>query len=169
MASEYHFESRKILSFLNNNTHSHEWMYSGLRHNPEFSDFTFIVGGREFEVHKIILSAHSPVFHKKFILKGRDRFENTEVIGDVTATTFSTFLDYIYTGKISREIWLSEAFELLEMAEKYQVKSLKRICVRLLVRFTRMHPDISFHIFQACYKLKASNQILRTAFQVVNK
>ncbi|XP_057321488.1 speckle-type POZ protein-like [Microplitis mediator] len=92
------------------------------------SDVVINVGGTNFEAHKSILMARSPVFAAMF---SHDMIEKKESkisisIPDITPRVFEKVLEYIYTDKVTG---LDEInVDLLKAADKYQLRSLKNIC-----------------------------------------
>lgn len=94
--------------------------------SQEFCDVTFTVGNTEFHGHKVILAANSPVFEAMFKTEMTERIEKTVKIQDVDVVTFEAFLTYIYTGSIAKMEEIVE--DLLVVADKYQVLSLRNLC-----------------------------------------
>ena len=97
--------------------------------DPDFfnavSDITIEVGYREYQLHKIILSASSPVFremcsHGKPI-KEKVPLQETEE----RAAAFEDFIKYLYTGNIT--LTLENVMGIIELADKYEVEDLKEI------------------------------------------
>ncbi|KAH0558172.1 speckle-type POZ protein-like [Cotesia glomerata] len=92
------------------------------------SDFTIIVKGKQFKIHKAILSAHSPVLATLFTNDTVERQTNEVSILDIylTSEIFEKLLEYIYTDKVSNLDQV--AANLFEAAHKYQMTSLLKIC-----------------------------------------
>lgn len=67
--------------------------------NEKFSDVTLSVGGREFQAHKAILAARSPVFAAMFEHEMEERKQNRVAITDVDHEVLKEMLRFIYTGK----------------------------------------------------------------------
>ena len=89
------------------------------------SDITIEVGYREYQLHKIILSASSPVFremcsHGKPI-KEKVPLQETEE----RAAAFEDFIKYLYTGNIT--LTLENVMGIIGLADKYEVDDLKVI------------------------------------------
>ena len=89
------------------------------------SDITIEVGYREYQLHKIILSASSPVFremcsHGKPIKEKVDLQETEE-----PAAVFEDFIKYLYTGNIT--LTLENVMGIIGLADKYEVEDLKEI------------------------------------------
>ena len=64
----------------------------------DHSDVTLVAGGREFQAHKNILSARSPVFAKMFKHEMSESILNRVTITDIAPDTMEELLSYIYTG-----------------------------------------------------------------------
>ena len=68
--------------------------------NAEFSDVTFVVGGKEFQLHKNILAVRSPVFTAML----KNDFEEKKLgrveLPDLSVEVFDELLRYIYCGLI---------------------------------------------------------------------
>ena len=89
------------------------------------SDITIEVGYREYQLHKIIISASSPVFremcsHGKPI-KEKVPLQETEE----RAAAFEDFIKYLYTGNITLN--LQTVNGIIGLSDKYQVEDLKEI------------------------------------------
>ncbi|XP_023704919.1 protein roadkill, partial [Cryptotermes secundus] len=67
--------------------------------NQKFSDVTLSVSGREFQAHKAILGARSPVFAAMFEHEMEERKHNRVEITDVDHEVLREMLRFIYTGK----------------------------------------------------------------------
>ena len=89
------------------------------------SDITLVVGYREYQLHKIILSASSPVFREMCSygkpIKEKVPLEETEE----RAAVFGDFIKYLYTGNITLN--LETVKGIIELADKYEVEDLKEI------------------------------------------
>ena len=64
-----------------------------------FSDFTLVVGDRQFHVHKAVLAARSAVFNAMFEHEMRERSSNRVEVPDVDPDVMVELLRYVYTGK----------------------------------------------------------------------
>lgn len=95
-----------------------------------FSDFTIIVEGTEFAVHKNILAMHSEVFKAVFEIDLERRKVFRMTIPGFTASAFEDFLGFLYTGKLQNEL---NAKELLSLAVKYGIPELKIISEDILI------------------------------------
>lgn len=103
--------------------------YSFLNHQN--CDVILRVQGRDFQAHKVILTAHSPVFAS---LLQNDTEEKATAIVDIEDCSLSTFSDFLYflycpeTDRLSKENVLS----LLAVADKYGVSELRTKCLEFI-------------------------------------
>ncbi|XP_065209108.1 speckle-type POZ protein-like [Planococcus citri] len=102
-----------------------------IRIDEDFSDVTISVDGKNYPAHKLILAARSSVFKAMFKNDMRESQKNHITITDMEKETFEEMLHYIYSGKV-RNLEKS-AFELLLVADKYDLEELKNACERLLI------------------------------------
>ncbi|CAG5094040.1 Similar to spop: Speckle-type POZ protein (Xenopus tropicalis) [Cotesia congregata] len=99
----------------------------------EGSDIVIKVEGREFKAHKVLLLARSSVFSVMLAQDNTFRQTSEILVPNVKADIFEKLLEFIYTDQV-RE--LDEFAEnLLEVAQKFQVKELKHICEVSLSQF----------------------------------
>ncbi|XP_065207910.1 speckle-type POZ protein-like B [Planococcus citri] len=101
-----------------------------LLHNQTFVDVTFVVGGKNFGVHRSILAARSPVFEAMFKHDLQENRLNKVNISDIRSEVFEEFLLFMYTDKTpNREI----VTELFVVADKYQVEGLQELCEEIIL------------------------------------
>ncbi|KAG5452460.1 Protein roadkill [Clonorchis sinensis] len=86
---------------------------------------------RQFEAHKAILAARSPVFAAMFEHGMEESRANRVEITDMEPDTLAEVLRYIYTGQVVGMDKL--AHDLLAAADKYQLERLKTMCEEALV------------------------------------
>ncbi len=101
--------------------------FGNLLRTQEQSDVTFIVEGREFEAHRLILSSRCEYF-RALLYGGMKEATNCEKIElhDTLARPFNYLLNYIYTGIISlRNMEEKDIIDLLVMANKYSLLALE--------------------------------------------
>ncbi|XP_076242336.1 BTB/POZ and MATH domain-containing protein rdx isoform X5 [Calliopsis andreniformis] len=91
--------------------------------NQKFSDVTLTVCGREFQAHKAILAARSPVFSAMFEHEMEERKQNRVDITDVDHEVLREMLRFIYTGKAANLEKMAD--DLLAAADKYALERLK--------------------------------------------
>ncbi|XP_043479836.1 speckle-type POZ protein-like isoform X1 [Leptopilina heterotoma] len=98
--------------------------------NEDFKDVTFNVEDEKFTAHKNILAIRSSVFAAMFMNKMSEGLTSVVEIDDIKPAIFQKMMIFIYTDRVEN---LDEsAFELLYVAEKYQLEKLKNLCIRSL-------------------------------------
>ena len=103
-----------------------------LTDDPTFSDFTFIVKGKEFKLHKIILAAASPVMRRMFTTSMEESRDNKCIVDDIKPDIFEYLVAFIYRHEVPENI--AEVVKpLYEAAHYYQVDHLKEICEQCLL------------------------------------
>ncbi|CDQ59299.1 unnamed protein product [Oncorhynchus mykiss] len=71
----------------------------GLWENSRFTDCSLCVAGQEFQAHKAILAARSPVFSAMFEHEMEESKKNRVEINDVEPEVFKEMMCFIYTDK----------------------------------------------------------------------
>ncbi|KAK3517775.1 hypothetical protein QTP70_018344 [Hemibagrus guttatus] len=96
--------------------------------NKEMSDVTFLVEGKPFYAHKVLLFTASARF--KSLLSNRPAAENTCIeISHVKYNIFQLVMQYLYCGGTeSLHIRNTEVMELLSAARFFQLEALQRHC-----------------------------------------
>jgi BTB/POZ domain len=103
---------------------------SALFDEPTFSDFTFIVQGKEFKVHRKILGVASPVMMKLFTTDMQEKREAICRVENILPETFEAMLRFVYCKNSSYLVNVDQ-FLLYEAANYYQIAGL---CVHCLKR-----------------------------------
>ncbi|XP_028813089.1 ankyrin repeat- and BTB/POZ domain-containing protein 3-B isoform X1 [Denticeps clupeoides] len=96
--------------------------------NKEMSDVTFLVEGKPFYAHKVLLFTASSRF--KSLLANRPATENTCIeISHVKYSIFQLVMQYLYFGSTDAlHIRNTEVMELLSAAKFFQLEALQRHC-----------------------------------------
>lgn len=95
----------------------------------KYSDFTFVVQGTEFKVHKGILSAASPVFDKLFSTKLIETYTNDCHVPHIEPLIFQYLMSFIYSGELPENLRKENvARKLFEAAHYYQIENLIDVC-----------------------------------------
>lgn len=94
-----------------------------------FSDFTFIVGSREFKVHMSILAVSSSVMRKMFTADLEEAKRKQCTVEAITSETFDHMLGCIYKADIPKDL-NAVAMPLYEAAHYYEIDSLEEICAQ---------------------------------------
>ncbi|XP_055952816.1 TD and POZ domain-containing protein 1-like isoform X1 [Argiope bruennichi] len=98
--------------------------FEALYNSGLFSDVILCIGGREFNVHKAVLAARSPVFAAMFRNEMKENSENRIQIEDSNEIAVEELLRYLYAEKtIPLTPYL--ALDLFELADKYDIQNLK--------------------------------------------
>ncbi|XP_011871849.1 PREDICTED: speckle-type POZ protein-like [Vollenhovia emeryi] len=98
--------------------------------NKKFCDVTLVVREQEFQAHKAILAARSPVFSAMF--EKMQETEENRVDIDMDADIFKDLLRFIYTETV--ENLETMVYGMFAAASTYEVKRLKMICEDVLCR-----------------------------------
>ncbi|XP_068761197.1 ankyrin repeat and BTB/POZ domain-containing protein 2-like isoform X2 [Montipora capricornis] len=102
--------------------------------SAEMSDVTFLVEGRPFYAHKIILATASKRFKAMLSdmpLESKDGSSPCIEISDIKYETFTLVIQFLYSGKMDQPSLQSTILELLQASEFFMLDSLKRRCERL--------------------------------------
>lgn len=104
----------------------------------DLSDVSIIVGDQNFYAHKFVLAKSSDVF--KTMLYGDSWAQNEahELIlteSDECRAVFDVFLRFMYTAEVT--VTVDTAVGILCLADKYDVTSLKSLCVGYMVQNTQ--------------------------------
>ncbi|XP_076431435.1 speckle-type POZ protein-like [Peromyscus maniculatus bairdii] len=100
--------------------------------NSQFTDCCLVVAGQEFQAHKAILAARSPVFRAMFQHDMEESRKNGIEIHDLEPQVFKTMMDFIYTGKAPDLDSMAAA--VMAAADKYGLERLKVMCEDALFR-----------------------------------
>jgi kelch repeat/BTB domain-containing protein 4 len=97
-----------------------------------FADVTISVEGREFQLHRLVLSAQSCFFRSMFTSNLKEAHNRVIVLQDVSESVFQLLVDYIYHGTV--KLRADELQEIYEVSDMYQLTSLFEECSRFLAR-----------------------------------
>lgn len=136
--------------------------------NKKFSDVKFIVDGKEFHAHKMILSNRSEVFAAMF---EHDIEENAITIEDIDFEVLKETFRFIYTGKVNNIEKMAK--ELLIAADKYALVKLKCLCMEYLCAHLSVDNVIKCLEFADTYsvdllKTRAMDFLVWNAKDIVN-
>ncbi|XP_043938673.1 kelch repeat and BTB domain-containing protein 4 [Protopterus annectens] len=97
-----------------------------------FADVTISVEGREFQLHRLVLSAQSCFFRSMFTSNLKEAHNRMIELKDVSAAVFQLLVDYIYHGTVKLKV--EHLQEMYEVADMYQLTALFEECSRFLAR-----------------------------------
>ncbi|KAL6030371.1 hypothetical protein STEG23_034376 [Scotinomys teguina] len=130
--------------------------------NSSFTDCCLVVSGQEFQAHKAILAARSPVFRAMFEHDMRESKSNRILMHDLEPQVFKVMMDFIYTGKTSDLDSTADA--VLAASDMYGLERLKVMCEDALCR--DLSVDNAAHtLFLA--DLHSSGQLKRPALDFI--
>jgi BTB/POZ domain len=133
--------------------------------DPQFSDFKFIVKGKEFKVHRNILAAASPVFAKMFTA-GMEEAQNGKcIVKDIEPEIFEHLLRFIYGGKVPEDI-SAVSMKLFEAAHYYDIKQLKDICEQELPPILKIENAIEIFNWASVYDVK---ELKNNAWEIIKR
>lgn len=97
------------------------------------TDFTLNVNGEIIRAHRMILETRCPVFAA---MLNHDTLENQTgevTIEDLDKSAMDDILVYIYSGDIDK-LTTENALSLYAAADKYDIKDVKKMCVKFILR-----------------------------------
>ena len=95
-------------------------------HENLFTDIEFVVEGQVFVAHRAVVAARSPVLAAIFNnCLSNETMTGRVHVDDIDRDTFAEFLYFLYTGTL---LVSPNNLELLKVAQKYQVETLKDLC-----------------------------------------
>ncbi|CAE7821349.1 bath-40 [Symbiodinium sp. CCMP2592] len=105
----------------------------------------------EFKVWSFLLTQWSPVFEKMI---GSDNYTESQkakvVIQDFSASAVEIFLRFLYSGSVGGSV--TALVEVAAMADKYQVKKLHALCLRIVRK--ALKPEVACEIFDSANKFQ---------------
>lgn len=99
--------------------------------NQEFSDVIITAEGKNFYLHKCILTARSTYFQGMFKHDMKEKIQNAVEIEETKYEVLEELFRFIYSGKISDNA-MNMICEILTAAEKYCVDDLKDLCTDMM-------------------------------------
>ncbi|XP_054162920.1 speckle-type POZ protein-like [Oppia nitens] len=111
---------------------------------------------KEFFVSKLFLSSKSDVFDRMFTTDFIEKKNNEVIIDDIDSDVFEQFLQYLYTGNCDKLYEMLD--ELLYVADKYMVSSLKTICLNLI--FLKINGKNAFQTIRQLKDFGADSELM---------
>ena len=112
--------------------------------NEDMSDLKIVCDQREFPVHKLILSARSPVFKAMFGSNFVEATSKTLQIEGTDGITMKKFLHFLYTDEADPDEEID--FQLFLLADRYQVDSLVENCIQSIIK-TQVSDESIMEVF----------------------
>eukprot|EP00980_Cylindrotheca_fusiformis_P017849 scaffold5653_cov147-Cylindrotheca_fusiformis.AAC.11 len=133
--------------------------FGRLVNQPDMSDVTFIIEGKEVHAHRAILAVRSEYF-RALLFNGLMRESVTSgvavkpiTLSDVSHAVFLKVLEYLYTDSI-RDVTLELGMDLLIASEQFMLDRLKSICEDIVRREISEHNAI--HILVVSHQHNAT-------------
>ncbi|XP_037052171.1 speckle-type POZ protein-like [Bradysia coprophila] len=101
--------------------------YSSLLDDATHSDFTFIVKGKSFKVHKNILASVSETMRAMFASQYKETIEGVCRVDHIKPNIFQNMLQFIYAGVIPANLE-DVSVDLYKAADYYRIVKLMEIC-----------------------------------------
>ncbi|XP_074107862.1 speckle-type POZ protein B-like [Cotesia typhae] len=138
------------------------------------TDVTFIVGEKKFPAHKLVLMVRSPVF-RAMLSSSKEHEIN---IPDTCPDMFDKLLEFIYTDRVADLDAVAE--DLVELADKYQVRTLKQVCfeelcmsvnienaARMILLADRLNAEIMFKYVTEYIRINAETVIQTEGYKLM--
>lgn len=121
--------------------------YENILNDPTFSDFTFVVQGKEFKVHKAIVGSSSEVMRTIFTADLMESRQGRCNVIDIEPAIFDHLLRFMYTGQLPQTLD-GISGDLLKAAHFYGVTDLFEICKQNLE--FQLHVDNAVEMYEFC-------------------
>ncbi|XP_057322330.1 uncharacterized protein LOC130665766 [Microplitis mediator] len=108
-----------------------------------FNDIVLVVDNVELPAHKVILSAHSPHFHKMLTTEMKEVKENRITIEKFPLDVITEMLDFFYTGKTKASSDVDVALKMIEVAQMYEIGSMIKICENTITKNININNIVS--------------------------
>ncbi|MEQ2299425.1 Ankyrin repeat and BTB/POZ domain-containing protein 2 [Ameca splendens] len=115
--------------------------------NPDMSDVTFVVEGKPFYGHKVLLITASDKFKSLLASSGSNGSPSKEIeINDVKYHIFQMMMSYLYCGGMeSLKRNVSDLLELLSTANQFQLGALQRHCELICSQHINLDNAVSIY------------------------
>ena len=120
--------------------------------SEKYTDFTIHADDQKFRCHKLVLTTRSSVFDL-MLSSGMLESQNSEVyLTDISPNTVADLLSYLYTDNVDN--LPSKARDLLPVAEKYDLVSLKDLCGEALTQQIDLHTVVDLALLSDMYNVE---------------
>jgi BTB/POZ domain len=136
-----------------------------LLNDPQFSDFKFIVKGKEFKVHRAILASASLVFTKLFTTDMEEALNSECIVKDIEPEIFEHLLRFIYGGELPDVIG-DVSMKLFEAAHYYEIEQLKDICEQEIGLKVSVETAVDFYNWAYIYDVE---DLKKSAWEIVKR
>uniref|UniRef100_A0A8C9WX43 Ankyrin repeat and BTB domain containing 2 n=1 Tax=Sander lucioperca TaxID=283035 RepID=A0A8C9WX43_SANLU len=115
--------------------------------NQEMSDVTFVVEGKPFYGHRVLLITASDRFKSLLACSGPDGSPNKDIeISDIKYNIFQMMMSYLYCGGTeSLKTVVPDLLELLSAASLFQLGVLQRHCERICSKLINLDNAVSIY------------------------
>ena len=127
--------------------------------SEDLSDLKIVCDQREFPVHKLILSARSPVFKAMFGSNYAETTSKTLQIEGTDSKTMEKFLQFLYTNNTSPDC------QLLLLADRYQVDPLVNYCIENIAM--KVSHENAMEVFYAAF-LISNEALMKNAISYIS-
>ncbi|KAJ2946699.1 hypothetical protein O0L34_g12757 [Tuta absoluta] len=108
--------------------------FSALLEDPICSDFVIeSADGEKFNVHKVLLTAHSEVFKAMLKEDTAESLNNYVKLPDAATEDLKGVLEFIYTGSI-KDLENANVFNLLMLADQYNLDGLRELAQYTIIQ-----------------------------------
>lgn len=137
-------------------------VFSNMIVNSVFTDFKFIVKGKEFKVHKSVLAATSPMLRKMFTTDMAENKDGESQIDHIEPEVFDAMLKFIYRVEAPSG---ADFCDLYAAAHYFEIEALKAICEQEV--HTNLTVDNAPDIFLWAYPYEELEDLKYDAWDVV--
>ncbi|XP_008556028.1 speckle-type POZ protein [Microplitis demolitor] len=103
-----------------------------LFHSKDYSDIILVVGDKRIPAHKALLINRNNVFRRMLTFHQKNNRNNIVNVPDMDPDILEKLLEFIYTDNVTSLDEVAES--LYEVADKYQIPALKKLCEESLCK-----------------------------------
>lgn len=127
--------------------------YFNLLNDATFSDFTFVVKGRSFRVHKSILASESEIMRAMFTTHFKESVHGECQVDDIEPDIFQYMLQFVYAGLIPENLdYVS--MDLYKAAHYYRIEKLMDRCKENIRFILAVSNAIEIYELSALYDIE---------------